>query len=421
MRRMKIVVFVEYLPPKLGSDRRIFEIMKRLSHKHEIHFVAFPPFRELLRKSLQSKADSYGSSRKETETVNIEGIHGHFILISPRIAYIWRHSLIIAYCLTSALVFLKSAKIIRKVNPDVIVLNYPSPYTGLIGSLEGKLWNKPIVLDFSDLIAQYTINLLNLKKDSLKAKILIFVQHYLVKKSQKVITPTYFIKRYTVSLGLLENKITIISNGVDPREFHPNRFDSTKLKLKLSRNNEKLCIYCGRLDGWAGINIISKLSDVAQAKKLNAKFVLAGSGAETAFNKENVIILGEVPYEKIPPLLTAGDVILVPFPDNDVSHAASPLKLFEGMAMQKPVIASKVSGIEEVISDGENGFLAASDNLNEWVEKLKIILRSEKLATRIGRNARRTVEERFDWALLANRFEEALSVVTFKHQNIKFK
>jgi len=41
---MKVAAFVEYLPPKLGSDRRIFEIMKRLTSEHEVHFVVFPCF-----------------------------------------------------------------------------------------------------------------------------------------------------------------------------------------------------------------------------------------------------------------------------------------------------------------------------------------------------------------------------------------
>lgn len=410
--KMRIAVFVEYLPPRLGSDRRIFEIMKRLVHKHEIHFVVFPPFRELLKKSSQSNANVGRNSRTETKTINIESIHGHFISIPSIIAPIWRRSLIIAYCLTSALVFLKSARVMRKINPDIVVLNYPSPYTGLLGFLEGKLWNKPIVLDFNDLIAQYTINLLSIKKASFKAKILVFVQQYLVKNSQKTITPTHFIKRYTVSLGLPKNKITVISNGVDTRAFHPTRFDPARLKLKLSPNKEKLCVYSGRLDEWAGINLISKLSDIAETKKLNAKFVLAGSGAEKMLDKENVILLGAVPYEEIPHLLTTADVILIPFPNNEVSHAASPLKLFEGMAMGKPIIASKVSGIAEAISDGENGFLADPENVNEWVEKLETILTYENIAKKVGQNARRTVEEKFEWNCLAKQYEEILNSVS---------
>ena len=86
--------------------------------------------------------------------------------------------------------------------------------------------------------------------------------------------------------------------------------------------------------------------------------------------------------------------------------------------MQKPVIASKVSGIEEIISDGENGFLADPDNINEWVEKMEMVLNSENLAAKIGQSARRTVEERFDWNTLTNQYEEVLNKVASKHQKL---
>jgi glycosyltransferase involved in cell wall biosynthesis len=79
------------------------------------------------------------------------------------------------------------------------------------------------------------------------------------------------------------------------------------------------------------------------------------------------------------------------------------------MSMQKPVIASRVAGIQEVVSDGENGFLADPDSPEEWIQKLQTLLNSEKLAAKIGENARRTVEDKFDWDRLAKQCEEALN------------
>jgi len=408
---MKIAVFVEYLPPRLGSDRRIFEIMKRLSSKHEIHFIIFPPFRELRDK--QNSDKSHTNSQKKDLTT-YEGINGHTISISPKIAVLWQRSLVIAYCLTAMSLFLKSTKLLRKIDPDIIILNYPSPHTGLLGLLTGKLWHKPVILDFDDLIAQYTAALLNIRKSSFKAKLLILVQDYIAKNSDQIVAPTHFIKDYTLALGVPTERIFIIPNGADTKSFTPNKPDTLKLRSKLSLKNEKLCAYCGRLDGWAGINIISKLCNIAQTRRLNVKFLLIGSGEGKTVQRRNVIALGEKPYEEVPSILAASDVILIPFPNNEVSHAASPLKLFEGMAMQKPIIASKVSGIEEVVSDGKNGFLADPDNLEEWAQKLETILSSETLAANMGYSAKRTVEEKYDWAFLAKQYEEVLNTVYLK-------
>jgi spore coat protein SA len=79
--------------------------------------------------------------------------------------------------------------------------------------------------------------------------------------------------------------------------------------------------------------------------------------------------------------------------------------------MQKPVIASRVSGIQEVIVDGENGFLADPSKIEEWMFKLQVILESETLAARVGACARKTVEKGYDWAVLAKRYEEILNAV----------
>lgn len=416
MRRMKIAVFVEHLPPKMGSDRRIFEIMKRLTFAHEIHFIVFPSVRKLLNKMKnENKSDLH--SLEERRIIDQSGITGHFVQIPTIMAMIWQHSIVIAYFFTSIIIFLSTMRILKKVNPNIIVLNYPSPYTGLLGFLEGKFWKKPVVLDFNDLIAQYTANLLNFKKNSFKAKILLLFQHYLAKKSQKVIAPTRFIKKYTVSLGVPKEKIAVIPNGVDTEKFHSNKVNVAPLKFKLNPSGEKLCVYCGRLDNWAGVDIITKLCDIAHTKKLKVKFLLVGDTAEKIFfDKENVILLEETSHERIPTILNNADIILVPFPNNEVSHAASPLKLFEGMAMQKPVIASKVSGIEEVISDEKNGFLASSNDLNEWIKKLEMIINSETLAAKIGQNARQTVQEKYDWNFLAKQYEEVLNTVYLKHQ-----
>jgi len=408
---MKVLAFVEYLPPKLGSDRRIFEIMKRLAPRNEVHFVVFPPFRELRGKSFPDKQNSRTRSREEETILRYEGILRHSVQLSPRVSLLWRDSLIVAYLVTAISVFLSSFTILRKIDPDVIVLNYPSPYTGLLGFLEGKLRRKKVVVDFNDLIAQYSGALLNLDQKSLTVKLLVQVQRFIVRYSDRTIAPTRFIKDYAVSLGVPENKISIIPNGVDTKLFDSNCSDSGKVKRDLHLSRERLCVYTGRLDGWAGMNILRRLCNSARMKKLDAKFLLVGSGGSKSIHEDNVLSLGEMPHEKIPSLLAIADIVLIPFPNNEISHAASPLKLFEGMSMQKPIIASRVSGIQEVILDGENGFLADPDNPDEWMEKLETVLNSEKLASRMGENARRTVEERFDWDMLAKQYEEALSAI----------
>jgi len=405
---MRIVVFVECFPPKLGSDRRIYELMRRLSKKHEIHFIVLPPFRMLSGKLLLYQGRFHLKNR-EVIVVH-HGITAHYIQIAPFILKMWKKSYIMAFFLTVVSLFSKILKSTKKINPETIILNYPSVYTGFLGFIIGKKFlRKHVLLDFNDLIAQYTIHLLNLKPSSLAARFCVLIQDFIVRNSDEVIVPTNYIKRYTLNLASNE-KVIVIPNGVDTKYFDSRRYSSGHLKLQLKLIDKKVCLYCGRLDSWAGVDMISQFCKKFKNKNLNVRFVLIGSGAKEEFSfSENAVLMKEVPYERVPEILEVADVILVPFPDNEVSRSASPLKLFEGMAMSKVVVASEVDGIKEVISNGENGVLVNPNNIAGWVKAILNLLSDDSLARKIGENARRTVEEKYDWELLANRYEKVFT------------
>jgi len=401
---MRIAVFVEFFPPNLGSDRRIYELMRRLSKIHQIHFLVFPPFR-LLSGQILSPQSHYHFRKKEI-VVSHQGIMAHYIPASRLMLNLWRKSYSLAYILTLVSIFLNVSKSIRKIDPEVIVLNCPSIYTGLLGFLIGnKLLRKPVFVDFNDLIAQYTIRLLGLPLHSIKAKFCVLTQNFIVRNSDKVIVPTNYIRKYALTLPVTSQKIAVIPNGVDTKFFDPRKYMIENLKARLNLNGKKVCLYCGRLDKWAGVNLIAHLSKAFSKKNSLTYFLIAGSGADGKdFFAGNTIALGEVSYEKVPEVLAVADVILVPFPDNEVSHAASPLKLFEGMAMGKAIVASKVNGIQEVIFNRENGLLVKPDDITEWINTVTDILNNSSTARKLGENARQTVEKKYDWELLAEQY-----------------
>ncbi len=72
-----------------------------------------------------------------------------------------------------------------------------------------------------------------------------------------------------------------------------------------------------------------------------------------------------------------------------------PRVLIEAMALGKPVIASKVGGIPEIVKEGENGFLFKKGDSNELSEKLKILLSNREIALKMGERGRRFVKKNF--------------------------
>lgn len=398
---MRIVVLGEYFPPRMGSDRRIYELMRRLVGKHEIIFLLVPSFRELYGMLLKSKTPNCPA----THTHIYEGIIAHRIEIPKIMKKLWSKSLELAYIFNMVLLFPRVIRKLIAINPEIIILNYPSIYTGLLGFFSAKFLRRPCVVDFNDLIAQYTIHLLNLKKSGLVGRIIVFIQDFIVKNSSVVITPTNFIKRYAVDLGVKDENIFVVPNGADLRVFDSKIKSNYRSRLDL--NDKKVCLYFGRLDDWAGIHILAELCHLFEQKRPDVKFLIVGGGTKWIEFPRNAVTIKEIPHHNIPNVISMADVVLIPFPENEVSHAASPLKLFEAMAMAKPVVGSRVSGIEEVIQSGYNGLLADPNNLKDWVGAINTILDSESLCMKISQKARESIKK-YDWTILASQFENVL-------------
>jgi glycosyltransferase involved in cell wall biosynthesis len=241
-----------------------------------------------------------------------------------------------------------------------------------------------------------------LKETSFLSRIIVFVQDFIVKNSNIVIAPTNFIRKYALTLGIRDEKISVIPNGADMRVFNAEMESNYGSKLNL--HDKKVCIYFGRLDGWAGVHILAEICNVFEHTRPDVKFLMVGGGTEPVKFPNNAIMINEIPHYEVPKIIAAADVVLVPFPENEVSHAASPLKLFEGMAMGKTVIASRVSGIQEVVRSGYNGFLVDPNNPKDWCETIEAVLDCESLQVKSGKNAVKSVKK-YDWNVLAALFE----------------
>jgi len=315
--------------------------MTRLSEEHEIHFLVFPPFRMLSGK-ISTMQDHFHFQGKEI-IIKQKDITVNYFPVSGALLKLWAKFYSLAYVLTMCSLFFKTLKTLKKIDPAVIVLNYPSVYTGLLGLIIGKgLIRRRVLLDFNDLIAQYTSQLLNLTPRDIRTKMFFLIQDYIVRKSDKIIVPTNYLKEYACKLGVRNGKITVIPNGVDTNLFDPRKYFDEEVKSQIKLNGKKICAYCGRLDSWAGTNVILQLSKDFASKDPDTSFLIVGSGEEKITSAENIVAVGEVAYEKVPEMLAVADVVLVPFPNNEVSRAASPLKLFEGMSMGKAIVASCV-------------------------------------------------------------------------------
>jgi glycosyltransferase involved in cell wall biosynthesis len=224
-----------------------------------------------------------------------------------------------------------------------------------------------------------------------------------------------------VKKGMPPEKIFVCPNGVDPQRFSL-EVCSRRVKEKLGLEGKLVIGFSGGFSAWHGIDtFLESLPTLADCHP-EARFLLVGGTLGGAYEDKvkspyasKVIFTGQVSFEKIPEYLAAMDITVAPYPPIEFFYF-SPLKIFEYMAMGKPVVTSKQGQLAEVITDGENGLLFEPGNQKEMLDQIKRLIDDVELRRRLGANARKTVVENYTWGHRAQRALEACRYALSRHR-----
>ena len=109
--------------------------------------------------------------------------------------------------------------------------------------------------------------------------------------------------------------------------------------------------------------------------------------------------------QRLSEIMAAADIFVLPFL-NTVGIVDYPLSLLEAMATGKPVIATRVGGIPEIIKDRQNGFLINPGNHQELTDAIRYMIQNAKVAMRFGVEATKLISREFRAEIIADRMEE---------------
>jgi glycosyltransferase involved in cell wall biosynthesis len=124
---------------------------------------------------------------------------------------------------------------------------------------------------------------------------------------------------------------------------------------------------------------------------------------------DRLILTGRVPYQRIPGLLAAADVCLLPFNTVPATEHIVPIKLYEYMASGRPVVASPLPGVRRDVGE-DNGVVYAPPE-----RQIEAALALGDRAVELGRRARAFVEANCDWEAIADQFEALLLEQAARH------
>lgn len=221
-----------------------------------------------------------------------------------------------------------------------------------------------------------------------------------VKGANGYIAPTSFAGEVSAKLfGIPLKKVTTIHYGLELNRFinpEPEEFEEGKL------------LYIGTLIRKKGVLELPEILKRVIQKYPKAKLYLIGADSfdiQTQnpstwklmrqqldnITKNNIEYLGKVPYSEVIDHIKNSNVCLFPTYAETLGMVT-----IESMAMNKSVVNSNIGWANELIVDGESGFLVYPANHQEYANKITLLLQNKSLALQIGGNARKRVENVFD-------------------------
>lgn len=209
----------------------------------------------------------------------------------------------------------------------------------------------------------------------------------------------------TVTSEFLRKKYggTILPYGPDADEFDPESV-SPNPGLVEEYGETPIAVFVGTVRPHKGVDVLaSALSQTSHEVRL----VIAGYDPHEMIpeladrSKGRVDFRGSIPHDAVPGYLAAADLIAVPQRDTTYTQAQIPNKVFEAMAMGRPVVASDVSDLAAIL--GNDGWLVNPDDPAALAAAIDEILANPEAAENRGQRLRQRYLEQYSWDALANR------------------
>jgi glycosyltransferase involved in cell wall biosynthesis len=203
-----------------------------------------------------------------------------------------------------------------------------------------------------------------------------------------------------IEAGADQQRIHISPSGVELQAFQglPNFDNSGLAKPKI--------VYLGRISRDRGLDI---LTHIAQSNL--GEVLLVGDCDDPVPEHPALQLRPSVPHREVAKLYGESDLVVLPY-QSDLSHAdgISPMKLFEAMAAGRPIIASDIPPLREILQSGRNALLADPNDPESWLYALRELIDNPSLASKLAKQAREDANA-YSWPNRAAGIAKAIGLI----------
>jgi glycosyltransferase involved in cell wall biosynthesis len=373
-------------------------LMERLSvNGNEIQVVGYDQLWRMGKKSLISLRNVQSHVQRFYKDADIDYVSPTFIRL-PFLDY-----------LSLFVTFRREIKrSIKRFRPDVII-GFTSVISSYWGATLAEAMNVPYIDYWTDAID-------SLVPFRLLMPVAKLIKRSTIEKAALVLAINEALQDYVVAMGADPSLTRVLPGGVDLQIFNPAKTDSQRVREKYHLStNDVVLFFMGWIYAFSGLREVVATLLQNRGSHPQLKLLVVGEGdfypalreiVQKDHSQDRVILTGAVSYAEIPEFIAAADVALLPAYSNDVMQHIVPIKIYEYLAMHKPVICTKLPGIAREF--GSDCGIVYVDTPQDVIELAAGLSQAdiETLATQ----AKRCIKD-YSWDKITARFEEMLASV----------
>lgn len=252
-----------------------------------------------------------------------------------------------------------------------------------------------------------------------------WVECYNLRHAAMIVTVSEVLKDFLLKLGIEERRLLVNPNGVDVEKFFPH-CGGEEIRIRYGLANKCVVGFIGTFGQWHGILELGKAivkfrRDYPDLRE-HVRFLLVGDGVLMGEMKavlhegeadDMAVLTGLVQQHEAPRYLDACDIYVSPHIKNPdgTRFFGSPTKLFEYMAMERGIVASRLDQIADILEHGKTAHLVEPGDVDALAEGIRYLVEDDSYRKSLGAAARREAIEKYSWDAHVQRTLEAFRVI----------
>ena len=403
---MKLLILTQYFPPEVGAPQnRLFELavrLKKLGIDVSV-LTAMPNYPQM------KIYDGYEGKDYVYEEIEGVPVHRSSIYLPKSKAIIQRLLNYFSFVYSSAIIGNKKIG-----NIDVILCESPPLFLGYSALYLKHKKKAKLIFNVSDLWPE-SAEKLGVVTNKWMLKLAYRLEAKLYRQSVLVSGQTQGICK-NINERFPKIPTYWLPNGVDTTYYDPQLITTDWRKENGFSTTDVLYLYAGIIGLAQGLELIIDAADKLRSNP-QLKFLLVGSGPEkeklqvlvSKKQLHNVYFFDAVSKVKMPAIVSAGDVSIIPLRKLPLFLGAIPSKIFENLAMEKPVILAVDGEARKLFVDqGKCALYSEPESVEDLTKNILLLANDLELRRQLGTNGRKYVEINFNRNTIAQKFYTTL-------------